>query len=175
MVFKVRFLWRPGCLPSCVAHVSVDITRKINSFEYVDLASVLPSRVVSSEPPAKRIRLDESADSAVCISTVSTPRRKIETLADWTEAWLMFSIIACDGAPGPCGDLLEHQLRIIQAAQKYRFASVRQLRHSSGGRRRETRWRVPIARWQCSPWRSTPLPWRYVSQRPNCRNAAPVC
>ena len=36
----------------------------------------------------------------------------------------MFSLIAIANASDGCSGLLEHQLRVIQAVQKYRFASV---------------------------------------------------
>ena len=79
---------------------------------------------MSSEPPAKRFRVDESSDAVVYILTVATPRRKVECIQDWIEAWSIFSLIASAGAADSCSGLLEHQLRVIQAAQKYRFSAV---------------------------------------------------
>ena len=114
-------------MPSCVAHVSADSIRKIMNIEYVELATLLPSRSVGMEPPAKRFRVDEnSADASVLISTVLTPRRKIENVTDWIEAWSIFSVIASEVAPGACAGLMERQLRVVQAAQKYRFAAVQE-------------------------------------------------
>ena len=66
-------------LPFCVVHVSADVIWRIKEVEFVDLASLLSSRAVSSEPPAKRFRVKENSGAAVNISTVMTPRRRIES------------------------------------------------------------------------------------------------
>ena len=88
-------------MPSCVAHVSADSIRKIMNIEYVELATLWPSCSVGMEPSAKRFRVDENAaDASVLISTVSTPRHKIENVTDWIEAWSIFRVIASEGAPG---------------------------------------------------------------------------
>eukprot|EP00117_Sycon_ciliatum_P018880 scpid14210/ scgid17295/ len=107
--------------PACIAHVAPEAIDKIKRIEYVDIACLLPPKPgPAAEPTPKRFRVDDDGALAVC----AAPKRKIENLATWIEAWSIFSLIAI-GEHHLCAEaLMIHQLRIIQAAGKYRFAAV---------------------------------------------------
>ena len=94
---------------------------KIKRIQYVNIACLLPPKPgPATEPTPKRFRVDDDGALAVC----AAPKRKIENLATWIEAWSLFSLIAI-GAHHLCAEaLMIHQFRIIQAAGKYRFAAV---------------------------------------------------
>ena len=103
---------------SYVAHVAADIIGKIRLIECVDLSSLLPH--LAEEPSAKRFRMDPDGAFSVCPPQCKT----IENLQAWLEAWSVFSLIAVREFPRCAETLPQHQLRIVQAASKFKFAAV---------------------------------------------------
>ena len=107
--------------PSCISHVSLETVDRIRRVEYIDLAILLPPKSISTgEPAPKRFRIDEEG----ALSVTSAPKGKIENLATWTEAWSIFSLIAIRDQPRCAAALMQHQIRMVQAAGKYRFSAV---------------------------------------------------
>lgn len=103
------------CMP-CIAHIPTEVVAKTEHDEYVDLATLLLHQ--TEEPAPKRFSLDE--DFSVCLP----PKRKIENLQTWLEAWSLFSLVAVNEFPQSAAEFLRHQLCIVQAAGKYWFSAV---------------------------------------------------
>ena len=107
---------------SSLAHIPQDIVQKIKRVEYIGLALLLPAKPGQAhEPPAKRFRLDEEGAFTICAPTT---KRKIDSLASWVEAWSLFTFVAVSEFPECAEAFMQHQLRIVQAAGKYRLSAV---------------------------------------------------
>ena len=111
-------------LPAGVAHVSGETIRKILRVEFVELATLLPSRSAHAEPEAKRFKINQTDGNEIVLASAASSKRKIESLIDWVEAWSIFSTIVTCNMPDTANGLMQHQLRVVQAAQKYRLAAV---------------------------------------------------
>ena len=107
--------------PSCISHVSLETVNRIRWTEYIDLAMLLPPQSFSSgEPAPKRFKTDVKG----ALSGTTAPKGKIENLATWTEAWSIFSLIAIHDHFRCAVALMQHKIRMVQAARKYRFSAV---------------------------------------------------
>eukprot|EP00117_Sycon_ciliatum_P010792 scpid40448/ scgid0508/ len=131
--------------PACVCHVSNEAISKICKVEFFDLALLLPAkyeRPSDDQPISKRVKLAEDGDCLV-ISASQASKRRIDSLASWLEAWSIFTIIATSNDPACAASLAEHQLRIVQAAAKYRLAAV--LEYDIRVRQSVARARTPLS------------------------------
>ena len=118
-------LLSPGKAEAC-GHVSISTREKIKRGEYIELNSLLPPTpgYQVEESLAKRIRLSEDDGQLVLSTTSGAAKRKLDNLAAWLEAWSIYCSILFVAQSDRASELIAYQLRIVQAARKYRWPAV---------------------------------------------------
>lgn len=93
---------------------------KINSGEFVDLATLLPKAMfsVSTEPKTSRsltVQLTTSNDLAIC----PQPAKKISSFSLWMEAWNIYLAILIDHSPAWAPQLVAYHKIMTSARAQY--------------------------------------------------------
>ena len=127
---------------SC-GHVSLSLLEKIKRAEYIELSALLPPTQSSDESLAKRVKLSEDDGQLVLTAASSTPKRKLDSLSSWLEAWSVYCCIVFAEQSSKAAELMEYQLRIVQAARKYPWTAV--LDYDTRFRQKAAR--TPTLRW----------------------------
>ena len=116
-----------GEVPRACVHLSHALLLKISRAEFVDLSALLPSRTAfGQEASSARLRLvpdGEGGDSIVVTST-ATPRRRVDNLASWLEAWSVYAAARIHASPRLAPQLLAYQSFISTAVQRYPVPAV---------------------------------------------------
>ena len=95
--------------------VPKSLVEKIQKWEYVDLADLLPAQSLHDQMTNSRVRF---ALFPGC-ELVRSKRRQIESITEWVKAFTVFTAVVAMKEPALVSELLAYQLTIIKAAQSY--------------------------------------------------------
>lgn len=108
------------------AHLTQLTIDKILRGEYVEFSSLLPpttSVCMDTETSAKRFCITEDEGQLVLSAATST-KQKVDSLATWLEAWSVYCSIILSNSNDRAAELMAFQLRILQAAKRYKWHAV---------------------------------------------------
>ena len=109
-VLHQPFVVGPGFSP-----VPAKLVSQIVAGKFVELHELLPSNIVSSEPEPQLL----FDGRLVLTSPLKKPKRRIDDIATWLEAFSIFCLILVSHFPHPWKDLLQYQLLILQTYRQF--------------------------------------------------------
>ena len=104
------FVVGPGFSP-----VPVKLVSQIVAGKYIDLSKLLPANLQLKEPEPQ-LMLD---GRLVLTSQPKKPRRRIDDVATWSEAFAIFSLILVTHFPHRWKDLMQYQLLILRTHRHF--------------------------------------------------------
>ena len=114
-------------VPRACVHLGRALLHKITRAEFVDFAALLPSRTaVGHEANSTRLRVvpDDEGGDTVVVTSSATPRRRVDSLATWLEAWSVYAAARIHAAPKLAPQLLAYQCFIASAVKQYPVPAV---------------------------------------------------
>jgi len=111
---------RNTAIPGHVSQHSVD---RILRGEFVDFSTLLAPASTPVEPSRKRFLVSEENGEMV-LSSAAVTKRKVDSWQTWMEAWTVYCQVIFSQQCSRAGELMGYQARILQAAERFKWASV---------------------------------------------------
>ena len=110
-VLNQPFIVGPGFSP-----IPAKVVGQVVAGKFIDLGDLLPSTVVSADPEPQLL----FDGRLVLTSTPKKPKRRIEDIATWMEAFSVFCLIMISFFPHRSRDPLQYKLLILRTYRQFR-------------------------------------------------------
>ena len=109
-VLNQPFIVGPGFSP-----IPAKVVGQVVAGKFIDLGDLLPSTVASAEPEPQLL----FDGRLVLTSTPKKPKRRVEDIATWMEAFSVFCLIMISFFPHRSRDLLQYKLLILRTYRQF--------------------------------------------------------